>query len=494
MGRLKMPTWAFVAFLGISVAVGFTVMGVGFGLWSQQLDVAPVVNTGNVDLTFISALTDDDGTVSNPSLDSNDNNGGTQLYDAWGAASSADPSATGIDPKPRYDKDVARCVATITNGQLGNISKYSVYPGYHCTAWFDMQNNGSVPVKVKRITIATSTGSVNVDPSQGPFSVDLDGDDGTDTSILLANIGLCQQIDPTQVQRMLIFQNILQQAPETSTLSFQIDVEVAQWNELGDFPGSDNVCASPDAAVSQILGPEAVVLPLTDATGHFNSPSFNTVGSHSFTFTWSQPPAHFDTAPSYAGAIPLITFNGVDEYAESPDADFWSPESAPFSIGAWIRLDTVGTGQRILAKDSGVDREWVFYVGADGLVNLALFDDSMGLVIERSSNAALSTGQWVFVVVAFDGTIGGTAANSIDVYVNGNLANGLPFNNPGYAGMENLAGSVTLGFGDVGSGPWYMLDGTLAGGPIGPFMVPRELTAVEIAALYAVGQAALNLP
>jgi ATP-dependent Lhr-like helicase len=40
----------------------------------------------------------------------------------------------------------------------------------------------------------------------------------------------------------------------------------------------------------------------------------------------------------------------------------------------------------------------------------------------------------------------------------------------------------------------YLLDGTIAGGPVGPFLVPRELTAAEVAALYALGQAALGLP
>ena len=87
--------------------------------------------------------------------DSEDDDGSShpQLLDLFGTSSSPDPSATGEDPKPHYDKDVARCTAILPpeTPDAATVVKDNVYPSYHCTAWFDVLNSGTVPVKVKRI-------------------------------------------------------------------------------------------------------------------------------------------------------------------------------------------------------------------------------------------------------------------------------------------------------------------------------------------------------
>ena len=235
-----------VVFMLLISAVAAT--GMGYGLWAQSLTITETVSTGNVTLEYTLAFTDDDGKVDDVAYDSEDDDGVTHppLFDVHGTSSSPDPSATGEDPKPHYDKDIARCAAAVgAQPDTATVFKDNVYPSYHCTAWFDVLNSGTIPVKVKSITLTvstTSTTSTKVDPlsvSSTPLDLDnADGDDilatGADVEVTVTHIELCQQIEPQETVRMDIDQHILQEAPQTQTLSYTVKVEMAQWNELGD--------------------------------------------------------------------------------------------------------------------------------------------------------------------------------------------------------------------------------------------------------------------
>jgi hypothetical protein len=233
-----------IGFMLLMITIAAT--GMGYGLWAQTLSVQEVVNTGDVNLEYTLAFTDDDGVVTAVGFDTNDNNAtGTQVFDAWGAASSADPSATGTDPKPRYDKDVAKCVAAVTQTDVATITKDEVYPSYHCNAWLDVLNQGSIPVKVKSIAVSlTSTTSTPllIDPAQPGFTpVDLDNADGDfnlstggDIEIDFSGLTLCQQIDPGENHRLTVEQHILQAAPQSANLQYNIQITMGQWNELSN--------------------------------------------------------------------------------------------------------------------------------------------------------------------------------------------------------------------------------------------------------------------
>ena len=151
--------------------------------------------------------------------------------------SSADLSASGPDPKSRYDKDVGICNAAVGSPQTVDIVKTDVYPSYHCTAWMDVKNLGSIPVKVKSIMLVVGTSSpVLIAPfgtSTPIVGLDLDGIGGDDVEIQVTGFELCQQIDPFETVRMDIDQHILQDAPQNAVLMYTVDVEMAQWNELG---------------------------------------------------------------------------------------------------------------------------------------------------------------------------------------------------------------------------------------------------------------------
>ena len=60
------------------------------------------------------------------------------------------------------------------------------------------------------------------------------------------------------------------------------------------------------------------------------------------TFTWTIPPTFFEELYSFQGSVPVVTFNGKDEKADTPAASYWSPgdgsSDSPFSVGAWVNL------------------------------------------------------------------------------------------------------------------------------------------------------------
>ena len=209
------------------LVAGVAVAGTGFGLWTGALDVAQTVNTGTVNLEFVNGFTDDDGVVDDLLFDKDDIGTSTSvIFDFNGPLSSADPGETGVDPKLRYDKDVARCLVTGASQGTGAITKENVYPGYNCTTWFDVANTGTVPVKIKRVTLSGAQAPINVIPEEGATNLDLSGDNIEDVEVEITDISLCQQIDPGASVRMNIDQRILQPSPQGASLGYSVEVEV----------------------------------------------------------------------------------------------------------------------------------------------------------------------------------------------------------------------------------------------------------------------------
>ena len=250
--------------------------------------------------------------------------------------------------------------------------------------------------------------------------------------------------------------------------------------------------------VLAILGPTGVILPLSgDAPS-----SFTSVGAVEAVFTWSQPLDSFDTPGSTQGVVPVVTFNGTDEEADTPDAAFWSVDDSGdngFSIGGWVRLAAGGTGRVLLSKyHIGNGREYFFNFDSGNVPTLLLRDESQASAF-RAADAGISTGVWHHVVITYDGTGGATAANGITIYVDGATVSSAANNNASYVGMENGTGAVTLGFANGGGGasPNFFFEGDIAGGPLGPWFITHDaagiVTADEVLALYNLGMTALGL-
>lgn len=194
-------------------------------VWSQRLTIGSYINTGNVEVRFVGAFTDDDGQADNPNFDAQDS-GRCSIY-VGSSSSSCDPAANGADAKPHYDKDVARCEAEIVErGKKVRINKTNVYPGYFCTGWFEIQNSGSIPVRVGRVFV--NERPIRLD---APYRLDVDNYGEEDLSFRLSGVRLCQQVDPQQKVQLQIDQEILYGAPEGTKLSYLVEIEFQQWNE-----------------------------------------------------------------------------------------------------------------------------------------------------------------------------------------------------------------------------------------------------------------------
>ncbi len=250
-GEVALPIGA----LFMVLVLGLALIGVGYGLWFKVLTIEGTVVTGEVHAAFEAAFTDDDGEVNDPEKDSNDVGncpiGGRDI-------SSCDPAASGRDPKPRYEKDVGWCGARVDgeDNNVGHVNIRNGYPSYFCTAWFDVLNDGSIPVKVASVTI----NGTPVTPSVAtPF--DLDGDGNADVDLHVSEIQLCQQIEPDETVQMDIDQHVRQEAAQNATFEYTVEVQLNQFNETACgllFIGSDTEEFEPDVTPPDRLGVASV--------------------------------------------------------------------------------------------------------------------------------------------------------------------------------------------------------------------------------------------
>ena len=255
------------------------------------------------------------------------------------------------------------------------------------------------------------------------------------------------------------------------------------------------------------LGDTGIVLPMLGLgdDGAPNGTSFKTRQRTSSgleaVFTWSEPPSAFDTPfdpndpASYQGIVPILSFNGSDEEADSPDAATWSVGNASadesFSLGAWLYVTDTAAIRTVLARDdNNVAREWYLLLLGDDTLSLARFDDSAGVSILVTTDAAIAQGEWIHVVGTSDDSEAHTGMN---IYVNGATVAQTQADNASYVASEDTAAVTSLGHrlsaGSL-SGPFA---GKMAGGPLGPFFTNVELTAAQVKNLYLLGRAALGI-
>lgn len=264
--------------------------------------------------------------------------------------------------------------------------------------------------------------------------------------------------------------------------------------------------------VHEILGDAHVILPFGDqlvagkvTSNKFEAKQMGATGPTDLTWTANEALALFDTSfdltdpANWKGIIPILTFNGSNEEADTPDDGFWSRDDAGgangFSVGAWVWM-TDATSSAILAKydETGAAeaREWLFYINSGDVLQLIIYDESLNLGPRRAAGDAMVQLRWVFVVATYDGGGGATAADGITMYINGSANNAAASNQGSYIGMENLGTIVTLGH-SLSSGGTAFFDGKMAGGPMGPFFTHKELSAIEVLDLYHIGAHALGL-
>jgi hypothetical protein len=153
----------------------------------------------------------------------------------------------------------------------------------------------------------------------------------------------------------------------------------------------------------------------------------------------------------------------------------------PFSVGAWIRPNAVSTNVVMAKYDSaGSKEEWRLFIDSSAKLSLELHDASASATEIAASTAALTAGQWVFVVAAYDG---GETAPVVNLYVNGTLANdGSTTESGTYTAMENTDAPLTVGCSGVTATPVAEFHGRIAL----PFLTGKQLSAGEVGQLMAI--------
>gem|GEM_PF-6118510 len=244
--------------------------------------------------------------------------------------------------------------------------------------------------------------------------------------------------------------------------------------------------------VLALIGPaEGVVLPLVEPSG---GATFTTVGALAATFTWSKPLSTFDTPQGLQGSMPVVTFNGVNEWAQAPDDDYWSAGDAlqdqPFSVGMWVWIDPAhsDTARFISKAHFSSALEWTWYLTDNGVMGVNFFDNSPSVWIGRTYTTPLPKGQWLNLVFTYDGS---GQASGIKIYLNGMRVDNANDAGGPYVAMHNLAAAPTLG---GVSNPGQFFRGKMAGGGCGPFFTHKGLLAGDVLTLFNLCKTALGLP
>lgn len=114
-----------VKYIALILVLAFGLIGGAYAAWTDQLNVGGTVATGDIDVVFTSAV-------------------------------SNDPAGTG-DPEQPEGKDVAKTeVEIINNGKALKVTVSNAYPGYVSQVDYAVTNNGSVPVKLQDKDIVIS--------------------------------------------------------------------------------------------------------------------------------------------------------------------------------------------------------------------------------------------------------------------------------------------------------------------------------------------------
>ncbi|OYT55855.1 MAG: hypothetical protein B6U76_04930 [Desulfurococcales archaeon ex4484_217_2] len=162
--------------------------GIAYAMWSETLKINVTVNTGEVDVKWSNWYCNDTG---------------------------SDPQAPGFNNSE--GKDVAKCyVEPEKYDEEGDLIKLNVtivnaYPGYRAVITGIVDNIGTIPVKLYNHTISSY-----------------------DTDALDVTLGIPAdtQIDAGDNATYTLTIDVLQNASENSTYSFEVTLVFAQWNEI----------------------------------------------------------------------------------------------------------------------------------------------------------------------------------------------------------------------------------------------------------------------
>jgi len=212
-GRKALPTTTVLLILAVALAT----VGVGYGLWSKVLTIEGTVYTGEVNAVL--------------SIEEIDEGDASLVSD------------NGINEDKEIEgKDVGECTAELIDvppdlvnkgPQLMRITIRNGYPSFSCFVNFNVQNLGTIPIKVDQPVLS------GVDP------------DALDVAFIKGSLGAggCYyneeppgvpvgdviphpQLEPEDMIFCTIWVHVRQQASQSATYTFVARVLAHQWNEF----------------------------------------------------------------------------------------------------------------------------------------------------------------------------------------------------------------------------------------------------------------------
>ncbi len=219
-----------------------------------------------------------------------------------------------------------------------------------------------------------------------------------------------------------------------------------------------------------------------------------------FTYSQSQRVFDFDTPPSYLGAlgIPIIDFNMIDEWLETPDAASWNDSAGAsepsYCWAFWVQVVDTAVLQMVFSKTNSISStgvDWAIFITSTEELTVRIFDDSANAYIGQQADAAISEGLHHIAVTKHDDS---ALSSSIILYVDGELKASSDDESVTYVQQEDGTNAVRIGAGTFDGTP---LGSGLAGGPLGPVFRQVGTGAVwtpdVIRRDYQIGRAALGI-
>ncbi len=241
----------------------------------------------------------------------------------------------------------------------------------------------------------------------------------------------------------------------------------------------------------KVQGAGGTIFPLGDHIhGALTGSTLTTIGEQQVTVTASEAWNAWDVpAGRFVGILPYLDFNGTDEEADTPDIPYFTFSNntldTPLTIGVSINISATAAIQTILAKWATGNREWRFQVISNETLTAVFFDDNANETATRISDAALTLGQWILVVMTYSGLSGASAMDEVALYEDGAVIASTATNNASYVAMQGGTAAPQLGRRQAAN--------FFAGKMAIPFIIPRELTADNIAMLDHIIRGAAGL-
>ena len=201
--------------------------------------------------------------------------------------------------------------------------------------------------------------------------------------------------------------------------------------------------------------------------------------------------------PQYIGPgeVPVLTFDGSADWAQSSDLNFFTAGGgSALSRIVWVWVASTSEGGMLISKFSSV-QEWDFRLNVSTLRPFfRVFDDSASADVSRTGSSGIAAGSWHQVAVTWDGTASSTplAGANMVFYVDGVAISTDAESATGtYVDMENTSAAMAVAARATAADKYT---GKMAFGPCGPIIGrPWEATAAEIAAIYRTQAAALGV-